>query len=113
MTSKRFKFFILSNKKKIRYQLLNKEKDLFIIFFHGFMSDITGEKPSTFRKYCRKKKIGFLTFEYSGHGKSSGKFIEGNISKWSNDAKQIIKAKIKSKKKINIYWIKYGKLDST
>ena len=100
MTSKRFKFFISSNKKKIRYQLLNKEKDLFIVFFHGFMSDITGEKPSTFRKYCGKKKIGFLTFEYSGHGKSSGKFIEGNISKWSIDAKQIIKAKIKSKKKL-------------
>ena len=100
MTSKRFKFFISSNKKKIRYQLLNKEKDLFIIFFHGFMSDITGEKPSTFRKYCRKKKIGFLTFEYSGHGKSSGKFTEGNISKWTNDAKQLIKAKTKSKKKI-------------
>ena len=100
MTSKRFRFFISSNKKKIRYQLLNKEKDLFIIFFHGFMSDITGEKPLTFRKYCAKKKIGFLTFEYSGHGKSSGKFIEGNISRWSHDARQIIKAKIKSKKKL-------------
>ena len=100
MTSKRFKFFIHSNKKKIRYQLLNKEKDLFIIFFHGFMSDITGEKPSIFRKYCRKKKIGFLTFEYSGHGKSSGKFIEGNISKWSNDAKQLIKAKTNNNKKL-------------
>ena len=59
MTSKRFKFFISSKSKKIRYQLLNKEKDLFIIFFHGFMSDITGEKPLTFRKYCRKKKLDF------------------------------------------------------
>ena len=100
MTSKRFKFFISSNKEKIRYQLLNKEKDLFIIFFHGFMSDITGKKPSTFRKYCRKKKIGFLTLEYSGHGKSWGKFIKGNISTWSNDAKQLIKAKIKGNKKL-------------
>ncbi len=100
MTSKRFKFFFSSNKKKIRYQILNKEKDLFIIFFHGFMSDIAGEKPLTFRKYCRKKKVGFLTFEYSGHGKSSGKFIDGNISKWSKDAEQIIKAKVKNKKKL-------------
>ena len=100
MTSKRFKFFITSNKKKIRYWLLNKEKDLFIIFFHGFMSDITGEKPLTFQKFCKKKKIGFLTFEYSGHGKSSGKFIEGNISRWSNDAKLLIKAKIKGNKKL-------------
>jgi hypothetical protein len=40
------------------------------------MSDITGEKPSTFRKYCRKKKIGFLTFEYSGHGKSSENLLK-------------------------------------
>ncbi len=62
MTSKIFKFFIPSNKKKIRYQLINEEKDLFIIFFHGFMSDIEGKKPSTFRKFCRNKKIGFLTF---------------------------------------------------
>ena len=100
MTSKRFKFFTPSNKKKIRYQLLNKEKDLFIIFFHGFMSDITGKKPLTFQKFCKKKKIGFLTFEYSGHGKSSGKFTEGNISRWSKDAKLLIKEKINSNKKL-------------
>ena len=100
MTSKRFKFFITSNKKKIRYRLLNKEKDLFIIFFHGFMSDITGKKPLTFQKFCKKKKIGFLTFEYSGHGKSSGKFTEGNISRWSKDAKLLIKEKINSNKKL-------------
>ena len=100
MTSKRFKFFITSNKKKIRYWLLNKEKDLFIIFFHGLMSDITGEKPSTFRKFCRKKKIGFLAFEYSGHGKSSGEFTSSNISKWTNDAKQLIKAKLKKNKSL-------------
>ena len=100
MTSKRFKFFITFNKKKIRYQLINKEKDLFIIFFHGFMSDITGKKPLTFQKFCKKKKIGFLTFEYSGHGKSSGKFTEGNISRWSKDAKLLIKAKINSNKKL-------------
>ena len=100
MTSKRFKFFISSNKKKIRYQFLNKEKDLFIIFFHGLMSDITGKKPSTFRKFCRKKKIGFLAFEYSGHGKSSGKFTSSNISKWTNDAKQLIKAKLKKNKSL-------------
>ena len=100
MTSKRFKFFTTFNKKKIRYQLLNKKKDLFIIFFHGFMSDITGKKPLTFQKFCKKKKIGFLTFEYSGHGKSSGKFTEGNISRWSKDAKLLIKEKINSNKKL-------------
>ena len=99
MTIKRFKYFVPSFRKKIRYRLLNKEKNLIIIFFHGFMSDIEGEKPSTFWKFCKKKKIGFLTFEYSGHGKSSGKFTKGNISQWTNDAKRIIKSQIKGKKK--------------
>ena len=47
------------------------------------------------QKFCRKQKLNFLKFEYSGHGKSTGKFIEGNISKWTHDAKQLIKAKIK------------------
>ena len=100
MRSKIFKFFSTSNKKKIRYKLLNQESELVIIFFHGFMSDIEGEKPLTFQKFCKSKKIGFLTFEYSGHGKSSGNFTKGNISKWTNDAKQIIKKKTESKKKL-------------
>ena len=100
MTSKRFKFFTSSNKRKIRYTLLNQEKDLFVIFLHGLMSDIEGEKPLTFERFCKKKKIGFLTFEYSGHGKSSGKLTDGNISKWTMDAKKIINNKIKKNKKI-------------
>ncbi|MAJ86219.1 MAG: alpha/beta hydrolase [Candidatus Pelagibacter sp.] len=55
------------------------------------MSDIEGEKPRIFRKYAIKKKLGFLALEYSGHGKSSGEFIKGNISKWTKDTKILIK----------------------
>ena len=51
------------------------------------MSDIEGEKPQAIMKFAKKNKLGFLTLEYSGHGKSSGKFTKGNISSWSNDAK--------------------------
>jgi len=61
------------------------------------MSDIEGEKPTEFAKYCNKKKINFLTLEYSGHGKSYGKFTNGNISKWTNDAKKLINNKFKKK----------------
>ena len=43
----------------------------------------------------QKKKIGFLAIEYSGHGKSSGEFTKGNITKWSNDAKNLIKKIVK------------------
>ena len=100
MSYKRSKYFLTSSKRKIKYLFLNKKSQITVVFFHGFMSDMVGEKPNTIQKFCTKKRIGFIKFEYSGHGKSSEKFTEGNISKWTNDAKQLIKAKIKSKKKL-------------
>ena len=45
----------------------------------GFMSDIDGVKPQTFRKFAIKNKLGFLAIEYSGHGKSSGEFTKGTL----------------------------------
>ena len=59
------------------------------------MSDMTGSKPVAIQKFCKKNKISFLKFEYSGHGKSTGKFTEGNVSRWTMDSKQLIKSKIK------------------
>ena len=100
MSYKRSKYFLTPNKRKIKYLFLNKKSQITVVFFHGFMSDMVGEKPNAIQKFCIKKKIGFIKFEYSGHGKSSGKFTDGNISKWTNDAKQLIKAKIKVKKKL-------------
>ena len=43
----------------------------------------------------KKNKLGFLAIEYSGHGKSSGEFTKGNISKWTSDTKTVIKKIIK------------------
>ena len=40
----------------------------------------------------------FLAPEYSGHGKSSGKFTEGNISKWTKDTTLLIKKIVKKNK---------------
>ena len=100
MSYKRSKYFSSSSGRKIKYLFLNRKKQTIIVFFHGFMSDMVGKKPNAIQKFCRKEKIGFIKFEYSGHGKSSGKFTDGNISTWTNDAKQLLRAKIKSKKKL-------------
>ena len=59
------------------------------------MSDIEGEKPKTILQYAKKNNLGFLAIEYSGHGKSSGKFTDGNISKWSKDVQISIKRIVK------------------
>ncbi len=91
----RFKYIKISKSKKIRYLTNYYKKNLYIIFLHGFMSDLEGEKPLNFQKFCSKKKLGFLGIEYSGHGKSSGKFTNGNISQWTNEVKFIIKKIVK------------------
>ena len=59
------------------------------------MSNIEGEKPKAILEYAKKNKLGFLALEYSGHGKSSGKFINGNISKWSKEVETTIKKVVK------------------
>ena len=91
----KFKYLKISNTKKIRYLSQNYNNNLYIIFLHGFMSDLEGDKPKTFLKYCKKQKLGFLGLEYSGHGKSSGKFTDGNISKWSKEIQITIKKIVK------------------
>mgnify|MGYP006109786979 CR=1 FL=1 len=100
MSYKRSKYFLTSSKIKIKYLFLNKKSQITVVFFHGFMSDMIGKKPSYIQKFCQKNKINFLKFEYSGHGKSTGKFIEGNISKWTREANELIKAKVKIDKNL-------------
>ena len=92
-----FKYHKVSKNKKIRF-IYNIHKDApFIVFLHGFMSDLEGKKPNAFLKFAKKKKLSFLALEYSGHGKSSGKFINGNITKWSNETSVLIKKFVKKK----------------
>ena len=88
---KKFKFLKISPAKRLRYIDNYFKEKLFLIFLPGFMSDIVGKKPQTLLKFAKKKKLGFLTLEYSGHGSSSGIFTKGNISIWSSDAKKTIK----------------------
>ena len=92
---KKFKYLKISNIKKLRYINNYFKKKLYIIFLPGFMSDIEGKKPQTLFKFAKKNKLGFLSLEYTGHGKSSGIFTKGNISIWSNDTKKIIKKIVK------------------
>ena len=91
----KFKYQKISKIKKIRYICNYYKKKLYIVFLHGFMSDLEGEKPKAFLKYAKKNKLGFIAVEYSGHGKSSGEFTKGNISKWTDETRLMIKKIIK------------------
>ena len=97
-----FNFYKLTKTKKIRYLKYIQKNSAYIVFLHGFMSDLEGKKPKTFFEFAKKNKLGFLALEYSGHGKSSGKFIDGNISKWSKQTNLLIKKIVKKNKIILI-----------
>ena len=88
----------LTKSKRIRYLKLSQKNTSYIVFLHGFMSNLEGKKPKTFLDFAKKNKLGFLALEYSGHGKSSGKFINGNISKWTKETSQLIKKVVKKNK---------------
>ena len=76
-----------------------RNNTIYIVFLHGFMSDLQGAKPKAFLSFAKRNKLGFLAPEYSGHGKSTGKFTEGNITRWTKDSSMMIK-KIVNRNKI-------------
>ena len=91
----KYNYFKLSKSKKIRYLTHSQKNNLYIVFLHGFMSDLEGKKPKLFLEFAKKRKFGFLALEYSGHGKSSGEFTRGNISSWTNDTRVLIRKIVK------------------
>ncbi|WP_435166393.1 alpha/beta hydrolase [Candidatus Pelagibacter bacterium nBUS_28] len=90
-----FRYYRVSKSKKIRFVCNIHKGAPFILFLHGFMSDLEGKKPNAFLKFAKQNKLSFLALEYSGHGKSSGKFTNGNITKWSNETSALIKKFVK------------------
>jgi pimeloyl-ACP methyl ester carboxylesterase len=61
-----------------------------VVYLYGFRSDMKGEKVQFLETLCQNTGLGFLTFEYSGHGESSGKFEDGTISQWLVDSLTMI-----------------------
>ena len=90
-----FNYLRLTKTKKIRYLKLNQKNKPYVVFLHGFKSDLEGKKPKTFFNFAKRNQLGFLALEYSGHGKSSGMFTKGNISKWSRETNFTIKKIVK------------------
>ena len=63
-----------------------------VVFLPGFRSDMTGDKATALAGFCAERGIGMLRFDYSGHGASSGDFLDGTIGAWTADALAAIDA---------------------
>jgi len=57
-----------------------------IVFLGGFMSDMTGGKALALETHAKARGQAFLRFDYLGHGASSGRFEDGTIGGWAEDA---------------------------
>jgi len=57
-----------------------------VIWLGGYRSDMTGTKAQVMMDWARNNGQAALRFDYSGHGKSDGKFIDGTISRWLEEA---------------------------
>lgn len=62
------------------------------VWLCGFKSDMTGGKALAVEAWAKAAGHGALLFDYSGHGQSGGKFEEGTISAWREDALAAIDA---------------------
>ncbi len=60
------------------------------MFCTGFRSDMTGGKALALEAWCRSCGRQYTRFDYQGHGASSGRFEDGTIGLWLDDALAVL-----------------------
>ncbi|MBM9595733.1 alpha/beta fold hydrolase [Roseitranquillus sediminis] len=63
-----------------------------VIFLGGFRSDMSGTKALHLQDWAERTGRAFLRFDYSGHGESGGRFEDGAIGDWAEDAAAVLGA---------------------
>jgi len=61
-----------------------------VIFLPGFRSDMQGGKALALEAHCRRVGRAFLRFDYSGHGRSEGRFVDGTVGAWRDDVLDVL-----------------------
>ncbi len=63
-----------------------------VVFLGGFKSDMGGTKAVHLQDWATAQGRAFLRLDYSGHGQSSGDFLDGAIGDWFEDALAVLSA---------------------
>lgn len=61
-----------------------------VLFLTGFRSDMTGAKALHLERHCATVGQAFVRFDYRGHGASGGRFEDGCIGDWRDDALAVL-----------------------
>ena len=65
-------------------------RDPTIVFLPGLRSDMNGDKATALAGSARDRGQAMLRLDYSGHGISGGRFEEGSVAVWRDDAIAVI-----------------------
>lgn len=61
-----------------------------IMFLPGLRSDMDGAKATALSAHCVTTGRAYLALDYRGHGRSSGRFEDGCIGDWLDDALAVL-----------------------
>lgn len=61
-----------------------------VLFCGGFMSDMTGTKALALEAWASARGLACTCFDYQGHGASSGRFEDGTLGLWADDALAVL-----------------------
>ena len=61
-----------------------------VVFLPGHGSDMDGTKALAVAEWAGRKGFGAVRFDYSGHGRSSGEFLDGTIGAWKADCLAVL-----------------------
>lgn len=60
-----------------------------VFWLGGYGSDMSGDKALALADWACRRGCSALRFDYSGHGESTGKFADGLIGHWLDDAERV------------------------
>jgi pimeloyl-ACP methyl ester carboxylesterase len=61
-----------------------------VVWLPGLKSEMTSTKASALAAWAARECIACTRFDYSGHGQSSGRFEDGRISHWLDEADAVV-----------------------
>jgi pimeloyl-ACP methyl ester carboxylesterase len=60
-----------------------------LFWLGGFRSDMEGSKATAVDAFAARRGLACTRFDYSGHGRSGGRFEDGTISRWLEEAEAV------------------------
>ena len=77
-----------------RFQKPKENRPTFL-WFCGYRSEMGGLKAEELARWTKDVGAGCLRFDYSGHGRSGGRFEDGTISAWLDEAAAVYSAALR------------------